>query len=44
MERMDFDLLFRWFVGFGVDDGVGSFEVYRRTVSGCSTPRSLRSS
>jgi hypothetical protein len=25
MERLEFDLLFRWFVGIGVDDaGVGS--------------------
>jgi len=22
MERLDFDLLFRWFVGLGIDDAV----------------------
>ncbi len=28
MERLDFDLLFRWFVGLGIDDrGLGSFGV-----------------
>jgi hypothetical protein len=27
MERLEFDLLFRWFVGLGVDEPVGSFEL-----------------
>ena len=36
MERLEFDLLFRWFVGIGVDDrGVGSLGVSPRTASAC---------
>ena len=30
MERLEFDLLFRWFVGLGVDDrGLGSLDVFQ---------------
>ena len=42
MERLEFDLLFRWFVGRGVDEAV-SFDL-RRTATGCSKARSLRGS
>ncbi len=29
MERLEFDLLFRWFVGLGIDDqGLGPFTVF----------------
>lgn len=27
MERMEFDLLFRWFVGLGMDDAVWEFDL-----------------
>ena len=30
MERMDFDLLFRWFVGLGVDDAVWDHSVFSK--------------
>jgi hypothetical protein len=30
MDRLEFDLLFRWFVGIGVDDGgVGSLDIFQ---------------
>ena len=47
MERLEFDLLFRWFVGLGIDDpALGSFDLFeepgpaagrqdRRPVFGC---------
>ena len=28
MERLDFDLLFRWFVGLGIDDAVWDHSVF----------------
>src|SRR6202011_4693466 len=31
MERLEFDLLFRWFVGLGVDDPVWDHSTSRRT-------------
>ena len=31
MERIDYDLLFRWFVGLGIDDAVGTTRCSRRT-------------
>jgi transposase len=34
MERLEYDLLFRWFVGIGVDAGIIRFS--QRTVTGCS--------
>ena len=34
MERLEFDLLFRWFVGLGVDERPGMTGRFRRTGSG----------
>jgi transposase len=42
-ERPEFDLLFRWFVGLGVDDPVWDHFTFRRTATGCWTARSRRS-
>jgi transposase len=44
MERLDYDLLFRWFVGIGVDMRSGSIRPSPRTASGCSTAISRPSS
>ena len=30
MERLEFDLLFRWFVGLGVDDAAGTTRASRK--------------
>jgi len=30
MERMEFDLLFRWFVGLGVDDAVWDHSTFSK--------------
>jgi len=30
MERMEFDLLFRWFVGLGIDDPVWDHSVFSK--------------
>ena len=30
MERLDFDLLFRWFVGLGIDDEVRNHSVFSK--------------
>ena len=35
MERLEYDLLFRWFVGIGVDDAAWDQTVLRRTATGC---------
>jgi transposase len=35
MERPEFDLLFRWFVGLGIDDGCGITRYFPRTATGC---------
>ena len=35
MERLEFDLLFRWFVGVGVDDAVRVTRRSPRTASAC---------
>ena len=40
MERMEFDLLFRWFVGLGVDDAFGTIQRSRRIAIGCLKARS----
>ena len=40
MERLEYDLLFRWFVGIGVDDAAWD----RRTAIGCWAATSRRSS
>src|SRR5262245_27849610 len=37
MEQIDYNLLFRWFVGLGIDDGVWTTRRSRRTATGCST-------
>jgi len=37
MERQDYDLLFRWFVGLGPMNRPGMPHSFRRTVTGCST-------
>lgn len=34
VERLDFDLLFRWFVGLGIDDRVWDASTYARNRSG----------
>jgi len=45
MEQLDYNLLFRWFVGLDVDDPVWDATVFSKNRSGCSTarwrPRSL---
>ena len=35
MERLEFDLLFRWFVGMGVDDRAWDHSTFSKTASGC---------
>jgi len=30
MERLDFDLLFRWFVGLGIDDQVWNHSTFSK--------------
>ena len=45
MERLEFDLLFRWFVGLGVDDAVWDHSTFsRRTAIVCWRAISPRSS
>ena len=44
MERLEFDLLFRWFVGLGIDDPVWITQRSRRTATVCWRARSRRSS
>jgi hypothetical protein len=34
-ERLEFDLLFRWFVGLGVASQCGIIRASRRTATGC---------
>jgi transposase len=34
MERLDFDLLFRWFVGLGVDDPVWDHSTFSMNRTG----------
>jgi transposase len=45
-ERLEYDLLFRWFVGIGVDDAAWDHRCSRRTATGCwkatSRPSSWR--
>src|ERR1035441_1252945 len=36
MEQLDYNLLFRWFVGLNMDDSVWDVTVLPRTASGCS--------
>ena len=40
MEQLDYNLLFRWFVGLGVDEPVVGPRRSRRTATGCWKPRS----
>ena len=40
MERIEFDLLFRWFVGLGIDDPIRDIRVSRKTATGCWRARS----
>jgi transposase len=44
MERLEFDLLFRWFVGLGIDDAVWDHSCSLSTATVCSKARSPRSS
>jgi len=36
MEQLNYNLLFRWFVGLNMDDSVWDVTVSPRTASGCS--------
>src|ERR1700722_15554933 len=38
MERMEFDLLFRWFVGLGIDDAVWDHSVFSKNRDRLLTP------
>jgi transposase len=42
MEQLDYNLLFRWFVGLGLDDPVWDVTVFTRTANGCCRARSRR--
>ena len=44
MEQLDYNLLFRWFVGLGVDDPVWVPTVFTKNRDGCLTQTSPRSS
>ena len=44
MEQLDYNLLFRWFVGLGVDVRCGTTRPTRRTATAFSRPTSQRSS
>src|ERR1700751_2956201 len=35
MERLEFDLLFRWFVGLGIDDAVWDHSTFSENATGC---------
>ena len=37
MEQLDYNLLFRWFVGLGSTIRCGTPRLFRRTATGCST-------
>ena len=36
MEQLDYNLLFRWFVGLNMDDPIWDVTVFTKTASGCS--------
>jgi hypothetical protein len=40
MERIEFDLRFRWFVGLGFDARCGTIRASRQTATGCWTAKS----
>jgi transposase len=44
MEQLDYNLLFRWFVGLGIDDPVWVPTVFTKNATGCSMPTWRRSS
>ena len=44
VEQLDYNLLYRWFVGLSPDDPSGTRPASRRTVSGCRAATCLRSS
>ena len=44
MERMEFDLLFRWFVGLSIDDPIWDHSVFSKTAIGSSRAMPRRSS
>src|SRR6478672_2833477 len=44
MEQLDYNLLFRWFVGLGIDDPVWDVTVFTKNRDRCSTARSRPSS
>jgi transposase len=44
MERLEYDLLFRWFVGIGVDDAAWIILCSPRTATGCWRATSPQSS
>ena len=44
VERLEYDLLFRWFVGIGIDDAAGIIRCSPRTATGCLMGISQRSS
>jgi len=39
MERLEFDILFRWFVGLGIDDAVRDHPTLSKIRDRCSRPR-----
>jgi len=43
MERLEYDLLFRWFVGIGVDDAAWNHSVFSKNATGCWKATSLQS-
>jgi transposase len=43
MEQLHYNLLYRWFVGLGVDEPVWGQQSLRRTASGCWKRRSRTS-
>jgi transposase len=44
IEQLDYNLLYRWFVGLGVDEPVWVPTCSRRTASGCAKPTRRASS
>ena len=39
VEQLDYNLLFRWFVGLGMDDAVWNHAVFSKNRDGCSPAR-----
>ncbi len=40
MERLEYDLLFRWFVGLGIDDPAWDHSTFSKNRTGCWRVRS----